>query len=148
VRERRWDIDERGHGIGDARAFVAGLSELADAMNETGWVAEDADAHLLPHLRRACEPLGLELVEAATTTDAAFEVRIAVLAPEKRIGDVRAAIFTLIGSIAESATYVRQRRDESGDVVFEVVTGMLESDTDFRSHGHTLRIHVLDRAAP
>jgi hypothetical protein len=147
MRDRRWDTDERGNGIGDAHAFVAGLSELADAMQASDWVAEDADAHLLPHLRRACQPLGLELVDAVTTADAVYEVRVAVADREKRIGETRAAIFALIGSIAESATYVRQRRHDSGEVVFEVVTGMLASDSAFRSHGHTLRIHVVDAPA-
>lgn len=110
-------------------------------MESSDWVAEDADAHLLPHLRRACGSLALELVKAVTTADAVFEIQVAWAGPKNRAADVREAVFTLIGSIAESATYIRQR-EERGDLVFDVVTGMLASDTDFASHGHTLRIHV------
>jgi hypothetical protein len=68
---------------------------------------------------------------------------------------VRAAAFALIGAVAESATYVRQRRmaaDGSsppdvdlpggGEVLFEVATGMLEPDTSFAAHGHVLLLRV------
>ena len=144
IRERRWDIDERGHGVGDARTFVPGISELVEAMETSDWVAEDADAHLLPHLRRACESLPLELVDAVTTDDAVFEIHVAWTGPKNRAVEVRQAIYALIGSIAESATYIRQRDRDAGKLEFDVVTGMLASDTDFASHGHTLRIHVRD----
>jgi hypothetical protein len=57
------------------------------------------------------------------------------------VGAARAAVFAALGSIAESATYVRQRR--AGDFLeFEVVTGLLARDTTFASHGHTLRLVV------
>ena len=142
--ERRWDVDERGHGLGDARPFLPGIRELADAMHEEQWVAEDADAHLLPHLRRACEALGFELLDTVTTQDAAFELRLRWSGATAGISHIREAVFALVGSIAESATYVRQHGHVGGDLVFEVVTGMLSRDTEFRSHGHTLRIHVSD----
>ena len=69
-------------------------------------------------------------------------------------GDVRgarAAAYALIGEGAESATYVRQRRpgaddvdqpDGAGELVFEVVTGMLSGDTTYASHGHVLILRL------
>jgi hypothetical protein len=51
----RWDDDERGQGVGDGRRLEPGAGELLEALREPGWVAEDGDDHLLPHLRRACE---------------------------------------------------------------------------------------------
>jgi hypothetical protein len=65
---------------------------------------------------------------------------------------VRAAIYALIGEVAESATYIRQRRDEpvgdvdqpvGGDSLFyEVATGMLGPDTRYVPHGHVLVLRV------
>jgi hypothetical protein len=57
-------------------------------------------------------------------------------------------VFSLIGSFAESATYVRQRRVASeGDglatrLQFEVGTGELAPDARFDPHGHVVVINV------
>ena len=112
-------------------------------METDDWVAEDADAHLLRHLQRACDSLPFELLEVAQTPDAVFEVRVAWTGRKNGISAVREAVFALVGSFAESATYVRQHR-HAGKLAFDVVTGMLASDAEFASHGHTLRIHVRD----
>ncbi len=50
----RWDTDRRYNGIADASAMVADVERLLEAMRRPGWVTEDPDAHLLPHLERAC----------------------------------------------------------------------------------------------
>jgi hypothetical protein len=50
----RWDSDERGDGVADATALVPGAEELLDAMRRPRWVAEEPEAHLLPHLVQAC----------------------------------------------------------------------------------------------
>ena len=55
VVKRRWDTDEREHGVADARQFAAGARDLLDAMTTPEWVAEDPEAHLVPNLRHACE---------------------------------------------------------------------------------------------
>jgi hypothetical protein len=58
---------------------------------------------------------------------------------------VRAAVFCLIGSFAESARYVRQRRTPSNDALelqFEVGTGELAPETRFEPHGHVVVINV------
>lgn len=56
--DRRWDLDARGRGIGDGPRLVPGARELLDALARPDWVAEDPDAHLLPHLRRWCASHG------------------------------------------------------------------------------------------
>jgi hypothetical protein len=64
------------------------------------------------------------------------------------VGEARAAVFSLIGSFAESATYVCQRRVASnGDpaamkLQFEVGTGELAPDTMFEPHGHVVLINL------
>ncbi len=153
----RWDIDTRGNGSGDGRRLAGGVSELLEALSLPGWVAEDPDAHLLPHLRSVCEAdsTGLELLGAEVDAEAAYVVRLRWQDDPDDLGGLRAAAFALIGAVAESATYVRQRRpagngsapadvDDPGAaaVVFEVATGMLEGDTTFATHGHVLLLHV------
>jgi hypothetical protein len=43
---RRWDDDERGHGVADARQLVPGARELVAAFDATNWIAEDPERHL------------------------------------------------------------------------------------------------------
>jgi hypothetical protein len=56
--------------------------------------------------------------------------------------------FTLVGQIAETATYVRQRPerivspDPKNEFVFEVATGIPSGDGPFATHGHLLRRRV------
>jgi hypothetical protein len=59
---------------------------------------------------------------------------------------IRATIFSLLGTVAEVSSHVRQRRSESSDgsgetLTFDVVTGIVD-ETPFKPHGHTLRLHV------
>jgi hypothetical protein len=50
--------------------------------------------------------------------------------------------FVLLGAVAESSTYVRQRVTDDGPVVFDAVTGMIGDDTHFAPHGHVIRLVV------
>lgn len=109
------------------------------ALREPDWVAEDPELHLLPHLQRACERLPFELVGTSTSRDAAA-VRLAWNG-DGGVGAVRAAVFALVGSVAESTTYVRQRRD-GDELSFEVVTGAVGTDSRFAPHGHALVFKV------
>jgi hypothetical protein len=122
--------------------FVPGAEALVEAMRSRNWVAEEPEAHLLPHLQRCCDSLPFELTEARVAKDGSFDVELRWLGETNRIGEIRAAVFTLVGSFAEVATYVRQR--SSGDsAVFEIVTGSPEEES-FAPHGHTVRFHVAD----
>jgi hypothetical protein len=143
----RWDGDERGKGVADATGFVAGVLELVDSMRSQSWVAEDPQVHLLPHIERACRTLLLEVEDARLSADGSFDVRLSWTRQEWRVGTIRAAVFALVGSFAEIATYVRQRRvtTENRDetLLFEIVTGILDDgDNVFVPHGHTVRISV------
>src|SRR5690349_19098855 len=131
--DRRWDGDERGHGVADASQFADGAGELIEAMRRPNWVAEEPELHLLPHLERACESLPLRILDARTGDDAG-------------VGVIRAAIFGLLGGIAEPASYVRQRRPDTSDgskevLIFDVVTGIVD-ENPLKPHGHTLRLSV------
>jgi hypothetical protein len=138
----RWDGDERGQGVGDATQLVPGAAELSEAMALPGWVAEEPEVHLSPHLRSWLEHHdALTLDDARAEDDGSYVI---LLSWQGRLGDlrgVRAAAYALIGQVAESATYVRQRR-ENGLVVFEAATGMVGDDTQFAPHGHVLVLRV------
>jgi hypothetical protein len=141
----RWDGDERGEGVADATAFAPGAVELAEAMRLPRWVAEEPELHLLPHIERACRTLPLEIEGASVATDASYDLRLRWTEQAGSVGEIRAAVFALVGSFSEVSTYVRQRRltasaDEDETLVFEVVTGIL--DGAFAPHGHTVRITV------
>jgi hypothetical protein len=133
----RWDPDERGRGIADAIALAPGVRELAGALTVEDWVAEEPEAHLLPHIQRACADAGLELL-GHEVDGAVFVVRVA-WTQERGPAEARAAAFAIVGSFAENATSVRVRDDNR---TFEVVTGVLDGDSRFAPHGHMVRIEL------
>ena len=142
---RRWDDDERGHGVADARQLVAGARDLVAAFDEPDWVAEDPELHLKPHVVAWCDAdRRLELTNAYSDDRGAFVMDLRWLGGPTGPGEVRGAVYALIGQFAESATYVRQRRDGIGGQVpklhFEVGTG--ELDGAFAPHGHAVVINV------
>ena len=142
---RRWDDDERGHGVADARQLVVGAGELVAAFDAPNWVAEDPELHLKPHVDAWLQADGrIGLTRAYTDDRGAFILDLNWLGGPAGPGEVRAAVYALIGQFAEGATYVRQRRDANDmpvtRLLFEVGTG--ELDGAFASHGHTVLITV------
>jgi hypothetical protein len=112
---------------------------------QDGWVAEEPEVHLLPHIvRHLADGAPFALQAATTDPDGTFVVAVGWSGPDDAgRGTVRTAAYALIAVIAESSTAITQI-DEDGRQVFEVVTGMLANQTRFASHGHTLRL-VIDR---
>ena len=144
---RRWEDDERGHGAASASHLTDGALALLSAMAEPDWVAEDADAHLLPHMR-AGEAATLR-VAAAEVNDAGelvVDVELGGTPPEDGRLDAhrRAIAYSLIGRFAESSTYIEELELDGG-AEFVVATGMLADKTPFLPHGHTVRMRVRSR---
>jgi hypothetical protein len=138
---RRWDTDERFSGVADASGLAAAVDELAALARRPGWVAEEPEAHLVPHLTSA--RTGLQVLDCVVAAGGVLDVtaRPAAGAAQR---DVRREAWALIGAVAEPAASVRERRD--GDaVVFEVITGVPDGAA-FASHGHTLRLRILPPA--
>ena len=137
----RWDGDARGTGVGEARQLIPGADELLGAFRRPDWVAEDPELHLRPHVEAWCEHDGrMALVSARGDDRHAYVLELGWRAAATGIGAVRAAAFSLIGTFAETATYIRQRRDDP-DLRFEVGTGEL-GDGRFEPHGHVVIIDV------
>ncbi|MBF8185838.1 hypothetical protein ITP53_08800 [Nonomuraea sp. K274] len=109
MEQRRWNIDERFTGVSDAAAMLPAVHELEEAMRGDGWVTEDPDAHLLPHLRRAP---GWEVLGARLLDDGFYEVRAR---PEERPAGIgmHRAVIRLLSVIAEPTFLVRPTRGAS-----------------------------------
>src|SRR5215472_1552536 len=137
---RRWDTDERLVGVADASGLAPGIEELAALARRPGWVAEEPEAHLVPHLRDA-EIAGLQLVECQTTGDGVLAVS-ATYTPDASRGEIRRRAWALLGMIAEPAASVREQATGEA-VVFEVVTGIPDGHGPFASHGHSLRLTLI-----
>jgi hypothetical protein len=146
---RRWDTDERGIGVGDARAWTPVAETIVAVTTEQGWVAEEPELHLLPHLEAASVDGPLRIRTAATTADGTFEVELewaAAAEPTRRA--VRSALFALVGTIAETVTVLHEPPGKRGRVV-EILTGSGGGpDGAFARHGHTVRLHVLTASEP
>ena len=59
--------------------------------------------------------------------------------------EIRQSVWSILGGAVEMTTHVLETND--GDTVsFDVVTGMAESPGQFATHGHTLRVEVVQPA--
>lgn len=138
----RWEGDRIGHGIGDAAWIAPSVRSLLDALSESSWIAEDPDAHLLPHVQNAIDGAGSSWsLRSTELCDCVYVLEFEWSRPEGRIRHLRADVFALLGEVAESATYVHQRA-EGETVIYDVVTGMLPGDSSFAPHGHSVQFRI------
>ncbi len=139
---RRWDIDERGQGVASGQAFSPNVAELAEAMGDAAWVAEDPELHLLPHLVTACSEADAPLRIASYRSDGEiFVVELEARDGTDSIGELRRAAVALTASFAEESTHIHQRKKD-GVIEFDVVTGSVASETRFAPHGHLVRLRI------
>ena len=138
--EARWEGDQRGHGIADGSRLITGIEELLQLSAAPDWISEAPEEHLLPRLRQACEEPGsrFSLESARTDPDGAFLVSLRWRGEDSQ-GQIRAAVIALVGRVAETSTYIRQRPDP---LRFEVLTGIPSGDGRFATHGHLLEVRV------
>jgi len=142
ARRRRWDTDARGVGVADARAWRPLVASLTDVTETDGWVAEEPEAHLLPHLVTAAEAGPVRIRRAATEADGTFVVELDwVEKQEATRRAVRMALFDLVATVAETLTVVHEPPAARG-FELEVLTGVLDGEGVFAGHGHTIRLAV------
>jgi hypothetical protein len=143
---KRWDSDKRGRGVANGGWIAPSVQRLLHALAEPDWVAEQPEDHLLPGLRSVIDAPGSAWTLVETSfREGVFEVVLEWLRREPSLRLLRADAHTLIGSIAEGTTFVRQVI--AGDAVeYQAATGLLDGDTPFRGHGHVLRLRVIGPA--
>ena len=137
---RRWDTDDRFVGVADAGIASPDIERLLALTTTSGWITEDALAHLGPSCTAAAEMLGVEIARMEVIDDVLeIDLRDPALHEPRA---PRIVAYGLIGSFAEGATHVRETR-EDGAVVLDVVTGVLPGDSAFATHGHLARVRLL-----
>jgi len=155
-RSRRWDTDERGTGVADATAELPRIAALRAHAGRTSWVAEEPEAHLWPHLERAIRTPGSPWRSATWSIDAdgrlVVDLEYVADDADRPLAAVRADAFALVGHVAETSSFIRVAEmagtngtaASSGPpvVLVDVVTGLLDDETSFASHGHTLRLRI------
>ncbi len=143
----RWEGDEVGAGVGDAGDFAPSLRRLLAEMTMPDWVTEDPQVHLLPHIERALEaPDAPFRIADDVVLSAVYAITLAWQRKDGTFADLRRDVYALIGAVAGNATHVQQR--VRGDrIEFDVVTGTLEGQSRFRTHGHTLRLKIVGEGA-
>ena len=143
---RRWDVDSRGRGIAGAPDLAPEARRLADALDLPDWIAEEPEAHLVPHIERVCAAPQSPVELAGWSVDAhgILVVRLLPRMPLDRRAR-RSAAYGVIAAVGESRTLVHELSD--GDT-WDVVTGVLEEDTDFAAHGHRRRVTIETMPAP
>ncbi len=148
-RRPRWDPDDRGVGVGDASAHLATLDALREVAARPGWVAEEPELHLVPHLRDAVAAEGSNLaIDAATTEpDGTLVVEARWTGDAADARAARVAALALVATITESTTAIHLRHAADADI-YEIVTGELPDDSTFATHGHTLRLRVVGAPRP
>ena len=133
----RWDIDERGEGVGDARRLLPEAGALLQRMDKPLWVTEDAEAHLLPHIARIEE---LTLLDSRVEPDGTLVVECRLVG-EWDASKATVAAFAALGAFAETGTFV-EKRDKPGLVELDLATGVVPDDGPFATHGHTVLLRV------
>jgi hypothetical protein len=145
--KRRWDIDERGEGVGDAGVEARRIDDLRAHAERPGWITEEPEAHLWPHLERAIQEPGSPWITADHSVD--VDGRLVVdlvhspVEGDREHARLHSDALRLVGLVIEGATFVEiEERDSDETLVMDIVTGMLDDQTPFKAHGHTLRFQV------
>jgi len=132
----RWDNDQVGHGVADGSTAAPAIEELVELCHRSGWVAEDPAGHLGGSIRVSLDVLAIGWIGDAVSPAGVYEVHLSY-DPTLSRKALRAAAWTIIGTIAEASTHVREVAGQ-GSTVFHVVTGMPEDSTPFATHGHVV----------
>jgi hypothetical protein len=144
VKSRRWDTDERGHGVADASASVPAIKQLAVLAETPHWVAEEPEQHLVPGLRERIAISGFSLDDIQVESDGALRVKLSSTARLSR-REIRQSVWSILGGAVEMTTHVHETHSD-GVITFRVVTGLPPGDGPFASHGHTLLVEVVQPA--
>jgi hypothetical protein len=125
-------------GAADARGAVVPLVRLVEACLRPGWVTEDPGTYIGLALRHQCETVDCpwRWVGEGQDEDGTYVVDVEhVPASDHQLWE---DAICLLSAVAEDSFHVR-RVDRH---TVECVTGVLDGDGKFASHGHTIRLRM------
>ena len=139
----RWEHDDSPAGLPTPDGAANPLDRMAAEMRADGWLTESPERHLRPKLDRWLgRHAEWDLLASAVTEDGWWQIRARWRdGRDGSIRDLRAAAIGLVGSFAESTTFIRQT-EVDGVVSFEVATGQPGDPAGFAAHGHLVRLMV------
>ena len=127
------------HRHGRRRTPAPPVRDLLTHLDRDGWIAEEPEHHLLPHLRAACTDSPFTLNASRTLPDGVFELTLDLAPGPEKIDVLRSAI-RLLSAVAEPAFFVRQ----TTPTTIDCATGVLDGDPPgFASHGHLIRLLII-----
>lgn len=120
--------------------MASAVERLLEHLGREGWVTEDPDVHLLPHLQRWCEQPDSRwrLLAARSSDDGVYVVDIAPIAETSALDLLIRDVIPLLAQVAESSFAVQQVDENT----VECVTGMLDGDGPYAAHGHLIRLRI------
>jgi hypothetical protein len=139
---RRRDGDTPAQVPQSGRWIVPNLQRLLTELGRPGWVTDRPEMAFLLPIQAACADAGSPWTfqEVLPSADA-YIVTVSWHHPGGNLYDLRADVFTLLGTIAESVTFVHQTQTPTA-VEYRIATGTLAEDGPFASHGHIILLRV------
>ncbi len=118
------------------------IQRLLAALTDPAWVAEPSETHVLRPLQESATAEGSPwTLEETEIGDEALIVNVIWERPETTMRRLRADVFGLIGTIAETVTFGEQARTDQA-MEFRIATGMLAEDGPLAAHGHLILLRV------
>ena len=104
-------------------------------------------AHLWPHLERAIAAPGSPWRSAEHLIDDDGRLIVDLVhepvADDRRRAALQGEVIRLLGLVIEGSTYIEVEEWPADDVlVVDVVTGLLDDQSLFKAHGHTLQLRA------
>ena len=145
-KDRRWDTDERGEGVADAARLAPRIGELERLAREPRWISEEPDHHLWPHVERVISAPGSPWTTSGQSIDSDGTLVIDLVhtpVDGARARALRQAeVLKLLGFVIEGTTYIEIEERKDDKLVVDVVTGVRDDQTAFKTHGHSIRFRV------
>ena len=123
------------------RGVLQTLEDFAVEAYGAGWLTGSADLHLLPKLQAWLEAHA-DWRPVGTQTAGPWWVIDVEWLSSGRARDRRAAAVALVGSFAESATFIRQGTPDGFS--FDIATGQPDDPDGYAAHGHLVRLRMAD----
>jgi len=140
VATRRWDGDPPAKGCGRRLGSPMMCARFLTTLGAPDGSGRSRCPSPAAHSELVAEANSSWTLRRAEMAEAVYVVSLDWAAQPPRLGRLRADLFALLGTIAESATYIHQRVLDDA-VCYDVATGMLAANA-VPTHGHLVRLRI------